>query len=189
MESFNKKEALKTMLMDASLTSDWIDATAKVFETFKVSDHSILDFKAFTGTQVGMMIELARYLDNDIDKTFVWMQQMPYNDTQLQLILKVLKAGVPIEKLYNLVDPSVPYAVMNYIFAGIVDGYNQLEDPKYLEYDQDQLCEIYSGLKDGIDISLFDNKSIPSEKMAIIRHAITIGLKVEIGDENKLTIY
>lgn len=108
------------------------------------------------------------------------------NATQMKIISAGYKNGISDEVMQNFLDPNIPYVISNYIVHGIVEGFDML---KYLNgYDKDQVIEIYSAFKDGIDFYQFAIPSITAQEMYIIRCAINVGMNAYFNDNNELII-
>ena len=106
------------------------------------------------------------------------------NATQMQLLITGYSHNLTTEQLKPFFNPEVPYVKSNWYIMALIDGFD-LTKYDINAYDPDQIREIYSGIKDEVDVSTFDDVSIPAEKMAIARHALVLGLKPQF-DENKL---
>jgi hypothetical protein len=183
----SKQQLISELLQNPYLTSDWIEtATTLVDEN---PDILIEELAEINSSKLLMVNDFIKYLGNAKRVIDFYKECMELNETQLQVILKALEKGLKLDDIFTIVHTYTPYAVMNYILAGVAEGFNQFREDRYLKYTPDQLAEVYSGLKDGIDTNIYDKESIPAEYMQIARHALTIGLKVDIDEENKLTIY
>ena len=102
----------------------------------------------------------------------------------MQILLTGYSHGLTTEQLKPYFNPDISYIVTNWAVTALAEGFDLF---KYVNagYNKDQLYEIYAGLKDGVDISVYDDINIPAEKMAIAHHAMVLGLKVHF-DENKI---
>ena len=67
----------------------------------------------------------------------------------------------------------------------MIDGYDLTE---YIDYETDQLYEIFAGTQTKIDYKIYANKDIPAESMGVIRHALEVGMNVIINTDNTITI-
>lgn len=184
----SKEQMIGELLTNPALTSDWIQAATDVVEQYP--ENIVLDdLNALSAQQILMMNEFIKYFDNNIELVLAFYHEHNYNETQLQVILQALCKNLTIDKINEVVDEEVPYATMNWLLAAVAEGYDQFEDPIYRNYHPDQLQEVFSGLKDGIEVSDYDRVDMDSKKMQVIRHARCVGLTVEIDEEMKLTIY
>lgn len=101
------------------------------------------------------------------------------NATQMELLYTAVINGLDFNKACSIVKPDVPYVKLNYILQAMIDGYDLTE---YIDYETDQLYEIFAGTQTKVDYKIYANKDIPAEKMGIIRHALELGLNIEIKD-------
>ena len=101
------------------------------------------------------------------------------NATQMELLYTAVINGLDFNKACSIVKPDIPYVKLNYILQAMIDGYDLTE---YIDYETDQLYEIFAGTQTKIDYKIYANKNITAEKMGIIRHALELGLNIEIKD-------
>ena len=107
------------------------------------------------------------------------------NATQMELLYTAVINGLDFNKACSIVKPDVPYIKLNYILQAMIDGYDLTE---YIDYETDQLYEIFAGTQTKIDYKVYANKDIPAESMGIIRHALEVGMNVIINTDNTITI-
>lgn len=107
------------------------------------------------------------------------------NATQMELLYTAVINGLDFNKTCSIVKPDVPYVKLNYILQAMIDGYDLTE---YIDYETDQLYEIFAGTQTKIDYKIYANKDIPAESMGIIRHALEVGMNVIINTDNTITI-
>lgn len=109
------------------------------------------------------------------------------NATQMQLLLTGYSHGLTTEQLQPYFNPEIPYVKTNWAISALSEGFSI---DKYINegYNKDQIYEIYAGIKDGVDVTLYDSIDIPAERMAIARHAVVLGLKPQFDENKKLTI-
>lgn len=184
----SKEQIISELLVNPVLTSDWIQAATDLVEKYP-ENIVIADLEDLSAQQIMMMNEFVKYFDNNIELVLAFYHDHNYNETQLQVILQALGKNLSIDTINEVVDETVPYATMNWLLAAIVEGYDQFKNPIYKNYHPDQLQEVFSGLKDGVEVSDYDRVDMDSKKMQVIRHARCVGLTVEIDEEMKLTIY
>ena len=189
MEEFNKQKLTQLLINDPTLSSEWIENAIKILEEY----NDCLDYKHlmdFTAKELETALHLASYFFG-IEDSLDYMRINNFNDTQLQVIVSAVDNGVDFEWIKQNMTSNIPYAKMNFILAGIKDGFEEFKDTKYLSYTADQLQEIYSAKKENLDYDIWDDPiNISAEVMQICRHAVSIGLKVEGIDtkNNKLSI-
>ena len=101
------------------------------------------------------------------------------NATQMELLYTAVINGLDFNKACSIVKPDIPYVKLNYILQAMIDGYDLTE---YIDYETDQLYEIFAATQTKVDYKIYANKNITAEKMGIIRHALELGLNIEIKD-------
>ena len=90
---------------------------------------------------------------------------------------------IAVNILKTMISKDIPYAVSNYAVQGTIEDKDML---KYVHgYDPDQVYEIYAGLHNGLDVSDYDDASISSNIMGLIRHAKELGLSVNFDSDKK----
>lgn len=107
------------------------------------------------------------------------------NATQMELLYTAVINGLDFNKACSIVKPDIPYIKLNYILQAMIDGYDLTE---YIDYETDQLYEIFAGTQTKIDYKIYANKDIPAESMGVIRHALEVGMNVIINTDNTITI-
>lgn len=107
------------------------------------------------------------------------------NATQMELLYTAVINGLDFNKACSIVKPDVPYIKLNYILQAMIDGYDLTE---YIDYETDQLYEIFAGTQTKIDYKIYANKDISAESMGVIRHALEVGMNVIINTDNTITI-
>lgn len=107
------------------------------------------------------------------------------NATQMELLYTAVINGLDFNKACSIVKPDVPYVKLNYILQAMIDGYDLTE---YIDYETDQLYEIFAGTQTKIDYKIYANKDIAAESMGVIRHALEVGMNVIINTDNTITI-
>lgn len=107
------------------------------------------------------------------------------NATQMELLYTAVINGLDFNKACSVVKPDIPYVKLNYILQAMIDGYDLTE---YIDYETDQLYEIFAGTQTKIDYKIYANKDIPAESMGVIRHALEVGMNVIINTDNTITI-
>ena len=107
------------------------------------------------------------------------------NATQMELLYTAVINGLDFNKACSVVKPDIPYVKLNYILQAMIDGYDLTE---YIDYETDQLYEIFAGTQTKIDYKIYANKDISAESMGVIRHALEVGMNVIINTDNTITI-
>ena len=197
-----KEKVIETMMVNPKYSSDQIsDMATAVAEWGGDYDKLILypaeTLRAVIGVAKGWKdsnVKLGSDSDNsELHYLKAAMEIFPsnagFNPTQIT-ILGMLMPKVDRGVFVKYCDPKIPYGHIHYILTAVSEGYTAMDNTKYLNYKADQLAEIYGGFKSKVDVSQYDNPSIPGKTMQLIRHALEIGYKKISynADENKLTI-
>lgn len=172
------------LLDNAKHSSGWIENASHLISKCGLTEEELSKFDTeqlqiivsmFTSAEQNQEIWIEGFLNPDL------------NATQMQILLTGYSHGLTTEQLKPYFNPSIPYIKSNWAITAIAEGF---DISSYIEegYDKDQLYEIYAGKKDGIDVSVYDKKDIPAEKMAIAHHALVLGLKVQFSEDKILTI-
>ena len=177
----NEKTLELQLLDNPKYSSGWIQNATHLMCKCGLSEAEVAKFDTeqlqllvsmFTSAQENSEIWIDGFLNPEL------------NATQMQILLTGYSHNLTTEQLKPYFNPKVPYVKANWAITALAEGF---DITPYIEngYDKDQIYEIYAGKKDGIDITVYDCKTIPAEKMAIARHALVLGLKPQF-DENKL---
>jgi len=178
--------ALQSKLVENPKYSlDWINQAIDLITTCGVSEDDIKDFNAdqlkeirsvFTSAEKNSEIDINAFLNSKL------------NDTQMHIILIGYSHGLTREQLKPYFDPDIPYAKSNWAILALIETKHDMLHYIKDGYNQDQIREIYSGIKSGINYSSYDDITISAEKMAVARHALEQGLKIQFNEEKELTI-
>ena len=108
-----------------------------------------------------------------------------FNATQLQLLgilIGYIKANPDkdSDKFNVLFDPEIPYAKSNFVIKGIIEGYDDMID--YIDFEPDQIYEIYAGHKDEVNYKEYAHERISDKIMGVMRYAMVNGLKYTLSD-------
>jgi hypothetical protein len=173
-----KKSVQMELLKNPAHSSTWIDNASHLITKCGLTEAELSKFdteqlqilvSVFTSAETNPNIDINRFLNPEL------------NQTQMQVILTGYSHGLTTEQLDKYFDPKIPYVASNWAITALCEGFD-LTSYVNSEYDADQLYEIYCGMKEGIDISIYDCIEIPSEKMSVARHAMSLGLKVQFDD-------
>lgn len=181
------KKYESSLLANPKYSSNWISIAAKILGEFDdvVSLTSLTDFDA---EQLEVIYELEKYIRDNLssftDSGYSLRTRFSssYNATQLRLILTSYVKNVPTEIIDLFISPDIPYAKSNYLIQAYIDG-SDMRD--YIDFNHEQIYELYAGIVNGVDITVYNKKDIPAEKMGIIRHALEVGCTVEYNNETK----
>lgn len=167
--------------LNPSYDYDWVCTAASILSK-ELDGFTEENLKLFNAAQ---LTQLKAAVDKNVDLAYK-LSANTLNATQMQLIILGYDNGVSMEYLEKLIDPSIPFNTLNYIVQAIIDGYTDMID--YINFDADQVCEIYAAHKDEIDYSIFDKKEIDAASMALIRHALNIGFDVSVDEAYNIII-
>ena len=181
------KKYESSLLANPKYSSNWISIAAKILGEFDdvVSLTSLTDFDA---EQLEVIYDLEKYIrDNlssftDSGSSLRTRFSSSYNATQLRLILTSYVKNVPTEIIDLFISPDIPYAKSNYLIQAYIDG-SDMRD--YIDFNHEQIYELYAGIVNGVDITVYNKKDIPAKKMGVIRHALEVGYTAVYDRENK----
>ena len=180
------KKVLEMQLLDtAKYSSNWIENASHLMSECNLTEEELSEFNS---EQLQILVSM--YTSAEQNKE-IWINGFlnpKLNATQMQVLLTGYSHGLTTEQLKPYFNPNIPYIKSNWAITALAEGF---DITSYIEdgFDKDQLYEIYAGLKDGIDVSAYNNKDITAEKMSIAHHALVLGLKVQFDENKKLTIY
>ena len=177
----NEKIVERELLDNPKYSSGWIQNATHLICNCALSEAEIAKFDT---EQLQLLVSMFTSAQQNPD---IWIEGFlnpELNATQMQILLTGYSHNLTTEQLKPYFDPKIPYVKSNWAITALAEGFDL---SVYIEsdYDKDQIYEIYAGKKEGIDISVYDCKLIPAEKMAIARHALVLGLKPHF-DENKI---
>ena len=171
MDNYTQKDYEEYLIKNPKYDSDWIRVAAQILSiTDKYTDH---DLAKYNSNQLSHILTIVK---DNIDIAL----SADLNATQMQLIITAIKNNINPEYVNILNTPDIPYAVSNYIVLGLSEGFDDMIS--YIDYDPDQVYEIYCGYKNNVDVSKYNLHDIPAKDMALIRHALEIGKDASYKD-------
>ena len=194
-----KNDIIKQLINNPEYDSEWVGTVAEIIvhksETDK--DYSIEDmnkdiekYSNLNADQVEV-IKLHMLNENNYFDLYKVIEEYTkdkdmsvedFNATQMQLIgIMIDNENIPNTTIEKLIDCNIPYAKLNFVVKGLIEGYADMID--YIEYDPEQICEIYAGHKDGIDYTLYDKPDISDNMMGAARYALVNGLNVKFDKD------
>ena len=184
MKELNENQVSMQLLDNAKHSSEWVKHAAHLICKCGLTEEELVPFNA---EQLGVLVSMFTSAEDGKD---IWINGFfnpELNATQMQILLTGYSHDLTTEQLKPYFNPEIPYIKSNWAITALAEGFDLTS---YIEegFDKDQLYEIYAGKKDGIDVSVYDKKDIPAEKMAIAHHALVLGLKVQFSEEKILTI-
>jgi len=180
----NKKQIEMRLLKNPAYSSAWIDSAAKLMDKCSIEE---VEIKEFNTEQLDMILSVFTSAEKNPEIRPERFMNPELNATQMQVILTGYSHGLTTEQLLPYFNPSIPYIKSNWAIAALVEGHDM---HSYIEagYDEDQIYEIYSGFKSGVDVEKYDGLKISAEKMAVARHALEMGLEIHFSEKFELTI-
>lgn len=180
----NEKELELQLLDNSKYSSGWIQNAVHLMTKCGLTEEEL---SGFDTEQLQLIVSMFTSAEQNNEIWIGGFLNPQLNATQMQLLITGYSHGLTTEQLKPYFNPEIPYAKSNWAITGLAEGF---DISAYIDdYSKDQIYEIYAGLKDGIDISIYDKIDIPAEKMAIARHALVLGLKPQFDENKKLTIY
>lgn len=180
----NEKELEMKLLDNPKYSSGWIQNATHLMCKCGLTEEEVSKFDT---EQLQLIVSMFTSAEQNPEIWIGGFLNPELNATQMQIILTGYSHGLTTEQLIPYFNPEIPYVKSNWAISGLAEGFDLLE---YIndDYDKDQIYEIYAGKKDGINVSVYNKKDIPAEKMAIARHALVLGLKPQFDENKKLTI-
>ena len=190
----NKETIVSKLNQNPKYDAGWVDYAADILSTSDFFESEV-ELEKFTSEQLSLIKQaLTQYYkpDNEEDKKFLnILASGKLNFTQMQILLTVRSNKVRFEWIEQLADENIPYAKLNYIAQGMIDGFNMFTSVKGLKklYDVDQTYELFAGMKSNVDWETYEDPAISAEKMGIIRHALELGAEVNITDDGDIVVH
>ena len=180
----DEKTLERQLLDNPKYSSGWIQNATHLMVKCGLTEEELNQFDT---EQLQLIVSMFTSAEQN---TEIWVNGFlnpELNATQMQLLLTGYSHGLTTEQLKPYFNSDIPYVKSNWAIAALSEGFDM---SKYIneDYTKDQIYEIYAGIKDGVDVSLYDDKEIPAERMAIARHAVVLGLKPQFDENKKLTI-
>lgn len=158
---------------------EFVNAAKELIGKYNCEEEDILDICGTDAYKAEMLLEYMNYTnknDTIIPFDFVFKEGKP-NASVMRIRFLACTRGADIEKIRSLTDTKIPTEVINFLVQGCLDGYDM--EP-YKEFSADQVCEIYSGMKNGIDPVKYTDIRISADKMGVIRHALEMKLSCDV---------
>ena len=185
-ESFlgKSKEYIKDVLdLNPAYDAGWVDAASEILS--ENPDYNEEYLAKFTAEKLMILKQALNSYKSDIE--FLNLLKPELNVTQLQIIMTAKNNNVENRWISVLSNPNISYQKGNYIAQGMVNGYNMFDILDVNQFDADQIYEIFAGIESKIDYKRYLNKNYPAEIMGIIRHALQLGLDINITN-NELIV-
>ena len=167
------------LIKNPKYDSDWIGEAAKILSNEK-NTFGEEDLAKFNALQLMVMNEILSSED-DIQPILkaLFIDHADLNATQMRLYWVGIKNGLTEAIMSRFLNPEISYAKSNYAIQALTEGFTGITE--YLDdFDADQIAEIYTGMRDGIDYKIYAKPEYPAEFMNFIRHAISTGMHITI---------
>lgn len=177
----NDKKSIEMKLIDnPKYSSNWVDVASKLISEYDLTEEELSKYNA---QQLNIIMSAFDQAKNNIGIYKEGFLNPKLNDTQMQIILTGYSHNLTTEQLKPYFNPEIPYIKSNWAVTALTEGFNIDEYVKN-GFNKEQLYELYAGLKDGVDITTYDNINISAEKMAIAHHSLVLGLNVTIKNND-----
>lgn len=180
---FNVETITNELMKNPSHDSNWVNNAANVI--FNSQNEYTEEFLSeFDASQIAVMNDIINYSNNSGDKIAEEkLFRKDLNSSQMMLLFEIIKMrdSLPDLAIDKLIDPSIPYGKLGYIHKAFSEGLFKIVD--YIDYDINQIYEIFAGMINGLDYTKYANKEISAEKMGLIRHALELNMNVGYSDE------
>ena len=167
------------LIKNPKYDSDWIGEAAKILSNEK-NTFGEEDLAKFNALQLMVMNEILSSED-DIQPVLkaLFIDHADLNATQMRLYWVGIKSGLTEAIMSRFLNPEISYAKSNYAIQALTEGFTGITE--YLDdFDADQIAEIYTGMRDGIDYKIYAKKEYSAGFMNFIRHAISTGMHITI---------
>ena len=138
------------LIKNPKYDSDWIGEAAKILSNEK-NTFGEEDLAKFNALQLMVMNEILSS-DDDIQPILkaLFIDHADLNATQMRLYWVGIKNGLTEAIMSRFLNPEISYAKSNYAIQALTEGFTGITE--YLDdFDADQIAEIYTGMREGID--------------------------------------
>ena len=174
------KEYIKDILdRNPAYDAGWVDAASDILSANPDYNEDYL--AKFTAEKLMILKQALESYKADIE--FLNLIKPELNVTQLQILMTAKSNNVDNKWLSVLSNPAIAYQKANYIAQGMVNGYNMADIIDITQFDSDQIYEIFAGIESNVDYNKYLDKKYPAEIMGIIRHALQLGLSIDVTND------
>jgi hypothetical protein len=173
------------LLSNPIVTDKWADAASKLL--FENGDKLVgRDIYLYDADQLNAINKALRNMQDNENIDIELFFNPEINSTKLEMTLGAYDANIPSCVIKEVITPDIPFIKANCVFS----AWNEFDMRRHINegYTVDQMIEIFSSFKSGIDTSLIDDKNIPAKIMRLMRLAIEDGCDVSY-DDGKLVIF
>ena len=168
------------LIQNPGYDSDWVGEASKILtnQLIELSETDLVKFNALQLSIFNMIIESDKDDDTKV-KVINTLMESDLNATQMRLYWIGIDHGLSENIMARFLDKNIPYAKSNYAIQALVDGYTGITE--YLDdFNANQIAEIFTGMKDGIDYKIYAKPEYPADMMNLIRHAMATGFNVRL---------
>ena len=168
------------LIQNPEYDSDWVGEASKILtnQLIELSEADLVKFNALQLSIFNMIIESKKDDDTKV-KVINTLMESDLNATQMRLYWIGIDHGLSENIMARFLDKNIPYAKSNYSIQALVDGYTGITE--YLDdFNANQIAEIFTGMKDGIDYKIYAKPEYPADMMNLIRHAMATGFNVRL---------
>lgn len=176
----NKELVERNLLLNPKYESEWIETAVKLICEYGWSEENLTEFNT---SQIKIILKAEEYnKENQNAPININAFANPiYNATQMTIIMDALQHNISTDVITSVVSPDIPYIISHYVLQAASESKDMI---KYVKgYAPEQVFEIYAGLHNNLDVSVYDDATIEAPMMGLIRHALELGKTVEINKE------
>lgn len=165
------------LLKNPKYDSDWIGVATTIIANGYMGEVAC---SLYNSNQLIIIQDLFENKDNiaEFEEIRNIIMAPELNATQMRILLSAALKGVTAVILKKFSSPELPYEKTNYLLEAA--GTDKVDMSDYINYDADQIYEIFCGIRTGINYEIYAHKAISAEKMGIARHALDVGCQVSV---------
>ena len=159
----------------------WVDYSAEVLSKYEDINEEILS--RFNSDQITLILQaLNEFHDDKVFLSYLIDERLTL--THMQILLTARSRGITDERKYKiLANYNMTYTKLNYIAQGFIDGFDLTKIIDVNKFNNDQVYEIFAGIKSNVDYKFYIDETLSAEQMALIRHGLELGLNMDYSDE------
>ena len=174
----NASDSLKK---NPKLSQDWIDAASKLIDNHAWSCDDIISVCGYDADKVEVLLDYAtQSAKNNVALPFNDIFDPELNSTQMRLrSIAFSRLGSDRkDDIIACVNTAIPCGSSNYLLQGVIDGLDMTIAMPFAD-DPEKVYEIYAGLKNNVDVTIYAQPGISAIEMGLMRHALEVGYYVE----------
>lgn len=184
--SESRKACEAKLLMNPKYDSDWVQNAAKLMDEY---DCKVGTLEHFNAAQLDVIYDAKEFFNDMKDKKYSLTDIIDerLNATQMQLMFAGWRNDIPRKILLRFVSPDIPYEFSNYALQAYLEG-NDMSPYINKGFDRDQFYEIFCGLHNKVDVSVYAIPTIPAKVMGLMRHGLEIGYDAAKYDDSNYCV-